>query len=153
MKKIAILAALALFTIFSTNAQSAEKVTELIDAKKAQWSKACYISAVYAGMDDSLTEEDAANYLLERKIIKKIPSMEKEIRFDELTLLVANTFNVKGSLWFSMLKNKRYAFKLFKARRLIPVTSDPQSKVSGSDVLNLFTKCIELDEAEKGAGL
>lgn len=145
MKKITILSiAFAIFCTTATFAQSADRLTEMIKTKEASWGQACYFSAVYSGfISEDAPYSDAINALKEKGYFNSTPDEASLISLKDYANICVKTFNIKGSLFYTIFKTPRYAFRLLKANGLIPSSSDPSKISTGHEALDLFTICMD----------
>ena len=143
MKKMFILPAVFVLCV-TAYAQRADFVTRLIGADKATYGEVCYLSAVYQGfVDENASYDDALRSLTERGQVAAGADVNGTVRLEELSRLMAKMWDIKGGLMYRLTKcSARYAFRQFKTDGILPATADPWKKVSGSDVLNIYTACL-----------
>jgi hypothetical protein len=142
MKKLVIIAVAFLLSL-SAYAQTADFVTEMLDTKTAAYGQVCYLSAVYQGfVDDAASYDDAVRALYINGQIPAIEDKTKAVDYEELARLMVRMWPVKGGLMFRLTKGSaRYAFRQLKVDGIIPQDADPSKKVSGTEVLNMYTGC------------
>ncbi len=139
--------ALFVFLAFNANAQSAEKITEIIDSPEATGEQAAYLAAVYSGLcQESASMEDCLAAAAEKNWIDSSKG-KSQIKLKELCFLYAKALNVKGGLFYRMTKSPRYAFKEFKAMGLLDKAADPDMSVQGQNALNLLNSLAQRTEA------
>ncbi|MCQ2596233.1 MAG: hypothetical protein MJ181_00160 [Treponema sp.] len=142
MKKI-ILFVLSLFLGLALYAQSADTVTEILDAPEVTVGQICYISASAQGfISDDASFEDAVRALSENGQISASAVAGDSATLSDIAAVYSKLFNVDGGLLYKVSNcSPRYAFKNMKAQGLIPASHDPSQKLSGREALSLFTKC------------
>ncbi|MBP3709308.1 MAG: hypothetical protein J6I73_02715 [Treponema sp.] len=124
-------------------AQQASFVTEMIDAEKATYGEVSYLSAVYQGFVDELASYDEAVKALQKAgQIRADVNKDDNVSFRELSRIMAKLWDIKGGLMFRITKGSGwYAFRQFKIDGVISNDTNPSKKVSGVEVLNLYTAC------------
>lgn len=142
MKKT-ILFVLSLFLGFALYAQSADTVTEILEAPEVTVGQICYLSASAQGfITDDASFEDAVKALSEKGQISASAAARDTATLSDVAAVYSKLFNVNGGLFYKVSNNSpRYAFKNLKAQGIIPLSYDPSKKVSGREALSLFTKC------------
>lgn len=137
-------------------AQSADVITKILESEKVSFGQISYLSACHQKMvSDDVSLEEAFEALQKSGQVSPLVSAADFPSYDAVAAVYAKMWNIKGGLFYRMTKGSaRYAFKQLKADGVIPSSADPKSKVSGSQVLNLYTKCnlvygnINLDVSE-----
>lgn len=145
MKKVTIISLIfTLFIAVAANAQSADKVTEMIETKETTWGQACYFAASYSGfISEDDTEVNAISALQKQGYFKSIPDESAPISLKDFSGICVKTFDIKGSILYSVFKTPRYAFRLLKAYGIISSASDPSKTSTGHEALNIFTSCMD----------
>ncbi len=138
----------ALFILFIGSlafAQSADVVTEILDAEEATYGQVCYLSAIHQGLiSDDASYEDAVNVLLEKGQIPEDVGSYDSVYMANLAFIYAQIWpGIKGGLMYRITKGSpRYAFKKFKTDGVISDKADPNDLVSGREALNILTACM-----------
>ncbi len=142
MKKIIFGLLFLCFTGFAF-AQSADVVTEIMDAKEVTFGQVCYLSAVHQGLVDSdASFEDAIQALYDKKQLPGIVNEFAVVPMANLAFIYAQMWNIKGGLMYKITKGSpRYAFKQLKVDGILPSNADPAQIVTGVQALNLYTSC------------
>ncbi len=141
MKKIIISIAALIFTAIAY-AQSADEITKIINAEEATFGQVCYLTAVHNGLiEDDASEADAMNAWFEsNQFINKEITPDTPINFQETCFYFTKMWNIKGNLFYKLSKgNPRYAYKQLKKDGILPAHADPIRKLSGTDLLNIYT--------------
>lgn len=125
-------------SIFS---QTAEFITNFLQAKEATFGQVCYLSAVCQELvPDTANETEAFNAVFEQGVIPKGKTPEDKINYLQASHIFSKIWNIKGGLFFRITKgNPRYAYKQFKTDRIIPASADPSLIPAGTDILNMYT--------------
>lgn len=131
------------FFLFSLNiySQSAEFITELLDAKNVTYEQVSYLVAVHENLvSEKASYVDSMNALYQEKLLLEKVKPTEYINYKDLSYYFAKLWNVKGGLMFRISKGSpRYAFNQFKNDGIIPLKIDPCFYPSGIDVLNMYT--------------
>ena len=142
MKKIFIMAVVFLFSL-SAFAQTADYVTEMLNTERADYAQVSYLSAVCQGLVDENATYDTAFSLLKKK--GQLPSgadETAEVSLGNLSYVMSKLWTIHGGLMFRLTNGSaRYAFRQLKVDGIIPPDADPSRKISGTDVLNMYTAC------------
>lgn len=145
MKKVFLLLS-ALLLSTAAFAQSAEKITDILDTDTATFGQISYIAATYCGyITDDQSYEDAFNALAERGQVSASVKASDPASLKNVSYIFALATNLKGGVWYSIKPSGRYAMKELKALGLIPETTDPSRKISGRNALDLFSNCVALN--------
>lgn len=144
MKKILIVL-LSVFVSISAFAQSADVITEILDADQATYGEVCYLSAVQQNfVKEDATYEDAIQALRsEGQLVNSVDANEF-IKAQDAAAVFAAMWHVEGGLMFRITKGApRYAFKQFQADGILSSSMDPATYMSGADVLKMYTSCVK----------
>lgn len=143
MTKPAILTVCVFLFSFAAFSQSQNFVSELLESPKANYGEACYLSAVYQGLaDENAGAERAFQILQDAGQVKNDVKASDEISYSAFCALAAKSWKINGSLLFRASKGAgRYAFRQFKADKVIVNDVDPGAIISGSDMLTIYTLC------------
>jgi len=144
MKKILVLI-LSIFVSMSVFAQSADVITEMLDAEEATYGEVCYLSAVQQKfIEDTASYEDAIAALRSEGQLTDSVDANEVISAQDTASILANLWQVEGGLMYRISKGApRYAFKQLQADGVIPSTIDPTDSVSGAAVLRMYTACVK----------
>ena len=152
MKKSVLLIAIMLFIAGIAGAQSAEKVTEILQEKQVTYGEIAYLTASELNLiQANASYDDAVQVAVQQGLIKGTPSASDPINFAGLAYACSKTWNISGSLFYKMTKSPRYAFKQMQAMGIIPANADPSQKVSGRNAMYVISACIEAYDQEGGA--
>ena len=145
MFKKKILICLFIGITWSCFGQSADFVTKMINAESVTYEDVAYLCATSLGLilDDATPEE--AMLALDKAGIYDMPNNPKaEISYESLANMCMKTWKIKGGFLYSITKSDRYAFKELQTLGFIYTNVDPKETVSGIEVLNLITRCLDL---------
>lgn len=139
MKKfILILLATLSFSICGF-AQNAQKVSEILESNEISKAQASYFVCVYQNFASETVEENQAFEILTQKnLFKSQENPQEKISLSKSCYLIAKSSQMKGGIFYSIFKSPRYAFREFKALKIVPQNADPNQKVSGSELIALL---------------
>lgn len=127
------------FSGFLCFAQNSQKVSEILNKNEVTKGDAAYFTCVYKNLcAENAVESDAFAVLQGNAVFDFAENANEVISLSKACYLIAKTSDMKGGIFYSIFKNKRYAFREFKALGIIPNTSDPDSKVTGAQLIALF---------------
>ena len=134
----------------AVSAQSAQKISQIVESPELSYGQAAYIALSYSDaetMDESADETEAFEAAVQKKWIKNGAVVQAAIRLDELSALYVSAVGIKGC---GLIKNSpRYSFRELKALGLIDQYADPAMKIDGQNALNLFNACVQAAEGER----
>ncbi len=147
MKKRLIFLFSMIFTAMAIHAQSADCISELLETQKATMGQVSYLCASHLGIiEESASYEEALTAMKEAGVIRnsKRITINTPVRMGQFTLILSKCWNIQESLFYKLLKNKRYAFMQCKALGIIPTSTTSVKIVTGREVLNYVTICNEM---------
>ena len=126
-------------------AQSAEVVTDILEAEEVTYGQICYLSAIHQGLISEEADYDEAVEVLYNlgQIPEDVGSYDSVVMAN-LAFIYAQIWpKMKGGLMFRLTNGSpRYAFKQFKTDGVISEDAQPDSIVSGVEALNILTSCM-----------
>ena len=145
MKKTGFVAVLFFFLCICVNAQSSEKLAELIDSECASFGQVAYLVGVYSNQIDEKSDYNIAieNFNKSEYILRKV-NVDDKVLLGDLSLIVAKVGNMKGGLFYSITENRHYSFRELQYKGLISDDIDPMKKISGKQTYELLLKASKL---------
>jgi len=138
---IAILAAIA-SPLYS---QTAEKLEILLNEPKIIWSDAAAFvleaADVYTGNQD-----DSFYFALEKNWLPKNVFPGDSVRLNGLALLLMQSFDIKGGIFYSISKSPHHAYRELVYKNIIRGAVDPDMPVSGQQLLLLIGRILSIKE-------
>ena len=132
--------------------QSADMVSKMIESESVTYEDVAYFCAINLGLvNDDTSPEDALVALFEAKIFSMPKDPKANITYDAVANMCMKTWKIKGGLFYTLTKSDRYAFKELQYLGFISTSENPKKKVSGTEVLNLITRCLEKTEVKDDA--
>ena len=137
------------FVVFCNiiSAQSADKVTEMIEVQTVNLEEVAYFASSYYNIIDE-TEDNIVALTELKKYFQydKITTPETALSYEDFAYFCTQTWNIKGGLMLMATKSPRYAFKELQFMGYIPQSIDPSTKIDGIQALTIMTNCIEFAE-------
>lgn len=139
-KRIFLFASLFFLTVFSIQAQSFDKLTQIIETPEITNGQAAYFIAAYKGIvSERASEQEAFDALKAQNYFTDKDKVSDKIMLKNLCSLFAKTLELKGGMMYSITKKSpRYAYREFVARGYISSRTNSNQKVSGVDAIGLF---------------
>ena len=152
MKKGILLISFLLFLAGVAGAQSADRVTEILNERQVTYGQVAYLADSELNLiQANASYDDAVKAALEAGILKGQHASTDPIDYADLAYVCSKTWNISRSLFFKLTKSPHYAFKQLQSLGVIPANADPSQKVSGRNALYIITQCIEDFGNEGGA--
>lgn len=139
MKKFILILLAVLSFSFGGFAQSAQKVSEILENEEISNAQASYFVCVYQNLaDEQVSDSEAFALLGQKDFFKARENADEKISLSKSCYLIAKTAEMKGGIFYSLFNSPRYAFREFKALGIVPQNADPNQKVSGSEFIALL---------------
>ena len=148
MKKYFCLFALCIILAPRAFAQTAAKLEALLNEKALTWSAAAAFVLEASGAADSPDPADAFRFAAEREWLPKNAAPEDAARLDGVALLLMRSFELKGGIFYSLLKNPHHAYRALVYKNVIRGNVDPDMPVSGSELLLMINRIFSIKEKE-----
>lgn len=126
-------------------AQSADIVTQIINAPEATYGQVCYLSAVHQNLvTDDASFKDAVSALYKAGQISEEYDVNKAAKLEDIAAIYMKMWpDEKAGLMFRISNgSKRYAYKYLKDTGIILYSCDASQTVSGREALNILTACM-----------
>ena len=129
------------FPVFS---QSSTRISELLETKTVTYGQFSYLVATMLGLkNDSASYDEAFNALLNEGYMVQDAAASDAVDTEGAAFICAKVWNVHNSVLYMLFPSKRYALRMLRSMELIPEAFEPTKTLSGREVLNLFSACIE----------
>ena len=144
MKKIVSIL-ICLFVASCIYAQSADVITELLEAKQATFGQVCYLAAVQQSLvDENASYDNAVQALFENGVIPNSEDALAPIPLVDIAYIYSRLWPVEGGLMYRLTKGSpRYAFRQLQSDGIISRRAEPSDFVSGAKALSLYTACVK----------
>ena len=128
----------------SLYAQSADVITEILEAKQATFGQVCYLAAVQQNfIDEKASYDDAVQTLYEKGVIPASEDPLAPIPLVDIAYIYSRLWPIEGGLMYRLTKGSpRYAFKQFQSDGIISRKQEPADYVSGAKALSIYTSCV-----------
>lgn len=143
MKKLLSLM-IGLLLSLSLYAQSADVITEILEAEQATFGQVSYLAAVQQDLvDETASYEDAVQVLFDNGIIPNLEDYDAPIPLVDIAYIYSRLWSINGGLMYRLTKGSpRYAFKQFQADGILTQKQEPSDYVSGAKALSIYTSCV-----------
>lgn len=137
----------AVLLSFTAAAQSSETLSQIIQSEHSTCGQMAYLYCVYSELiPETATFEEAFSVFQKNFPIKKRLESSSPVTLSDLSLTCAKLSGLKGGLFYSIFKNRRYAFKELQAKGILPADADPSDNPSGRNLIAVFNGCMEQKE-------
>ncbi len=146
---IVLVSIMILFSISSLYAQSIEIVDHLLDAKTAEYGPTAYMVAVGSGIaDESITITEAVSILSDKQYGFPQKKAEDPVDFGEISYMIMQALELDGGLMYKLIPSRRYAFRELIYLGIIAQETQPDSIITGADVINILSGAMAAKESE-----
>ena len=120
-------------------AMTADGMEVLLSEKAVTYGQAASFM-LNASLGQSLTEEEAFKYAMDRKWLPKKVSQNDSAKLNGISHLIMQSFGIKGGLMYSLTKSPHYAYRDLVYRNIIQGRTDPRMDVSGETLLFIVSR-------------
>jgi len=141
-----------LLYIFCTNvsAQStAIEIETLLATDAVTYAQASRFVLEASNTLVTFDQNEALRYALGRNWLPEKASSNQSARLDDISLLILNSFGIKGGLFYSITKNSHYAYRELVYRNYIQGRTYPSMDVSGELLLFIIGRLLADREREE----
>jgi len=131
------------YLLFDTpplHAQTADRIERLLELDTVSYQEATLLVLEASGRLDPADKtrgEEAFNFTKARGWLPANTKASNPINLKDLSILIMQTFDIKGGLFYSLFKTPHYAYRTLVYHNIIQGRADPLMNVSGE--LLLFT--------------
>jgi len=147
-KKYIIFLILCFCAVGALSAQTAAEIETLLKTSAVTYAQAARFILKASDAAEIANPREAFNFAVQRNWLPKNVSPDSEARLDDISLLFVQSFHLKGSLFFSIFKNKHYAYRELSDLGVLKNKSDPLMTVSGEHLLYITGKILSIVEGE-----
>ncbi len=134
----------ALFFCTMLIAQSADKVTNLIEAKEVTLEEVAYFASTYLELTNEDVEDEYALEALKEKVqLDRISQNTTALTYADFAYFCTQVWDIDGGIMLSLTKAPRYAFRELQYKGYISSTKLPQENITGLEALTIITQCID----------
>ena len=137
-------ALLLLLPAFLAAQTTADEIEMLLDSSAITWAQAARF--ILEASDTSVISDpqEAFNYAAQRNWLPKKASIEQDARLDGIALLLMNSFDLKGGIWYSLTKSAHSAYRELVYHGVIMGRVDPTMAVNGDNFLYIVNRVLSL---------
>ena len=138
-------------------AQTAMEIEELLNTRAVSNEQAARFVLKAADVLNTSDPEgffspaDAFNFAADRKWLPKDTESGAESSLEGISLLLMQSFGMKGGLFYSLFSNPHYAYRELVYRDIIQGKTDPEMTVSGEMLLFLIGRVFTITEEDLAA--
>ena len=138
-----------LFFAIPVFSQSADEIDYLLSLDAVNYGQAAWLILNAADIQNAADEGSAFNYAAERNWISRNADINGSAKLNEVSLLIMQSFNIKGGVLYTLFKNTsaalaaRYAYRELVYINVIYGRADPQMEVSGDLLLYMVGSILE----------
>ena len=130
------------------SAQTGQRMERLLGETALSWALAASF-VLEAADHGNFSNTEAFSFAFERNWLPKNAVPEENARLNGISLLLMESFSLKGGIMYSLFKNSHFAYRELVYRRIIQGRTDPDMHVSGDELLFLTGKFLSIREAEE----
>ena len=145
--------------------QTAARLEAMLDKPGVNWKEAAAFvleAAETAAYDDKANliepwpwaETDplqAFAFAADQKWLPKNAAPEDTAKLGGVALLLMQSFGLKGGIFYNIAKSPHYAYRELVYKRVIRGDTDPDTPVSGRDLLLMVSRLLSVKEAREAA--
>ena len=117
-------------------AQTADQIESLLNTNAVTYAQAARFILTAA----DVTATDGFEYAAQQKWLPKKAAADDPARLDGIALLVMRSFDIKGGIWYSIVKSPHYAYRELVYQDIIQGRIDPAMPVSGDALLYMCNR-------------
>lgn len=126
-------------------AQTAAEIETLLGIQAVTYAQAAGF-VLKASEAAASSPEEAFKFAAERNWLPKDASQDAEARLDGLSLLVMQSFGIKGGIFYSLFKNPHYSYRELVSKSVIQGKTYPKRAVSGEMLLFITGRVLAIME-------
>jgi len=142
-----------LFILFLTgaalSAQTADEIETLLNTGAVTYAQAARFVLEASDALVTSSREEAFSYAVQQNWLPANSSSGEPARFDQISLLLMRSFNMKGGLMYTLTKSSHHAYRELVYRNVIQTRSDPAMTVSGEELLFMVGRLLSMQGTEE----
>jgi hypothetical protein len=137
-------------------AQTAAEIEKLLETEAVNYEQAAWLVLEAAGIpagvpadsSGSYDKNGAFNFAAQKGWLPRNAAPADKARLEGLSLIIMRSFEIKGGIFYSLLKNPHYAYRELVYQEFIQGGSDPQMTVSGELLLFIVNRVLSRVEEQ-----
>jgi len=150
MKRYLLLSILAFAGLAALSAQVAAEMETLLETPAVSYAQAARFVLEAAEAAAITNPEEAFRFAQDNNWLPKDATPDTPARLDGISLLFMGSFNLKGGILYSFIKNPHYAYREMVYRQAIQGKADPHMTVSGDQLVFITNRILTMQEGEGG---
>ena len=139
---ILFLAATSVFAQARRTQSTAQEIEILLNSKTVTYAQAARFVLEAANVLATDNGEEAFNYAVQKEWLPKNAAAGVPARLDNISLLLMQSFKIKGGIMYSITQSPHYAFRELAYLNVIQNRSDPSMSVSGEQLLYYVNRIL-----------
>jgi len=152
MKKYLAIIIICFFGVFPAFAQTAVEVENLLGTNAVSYQQAAWLvlEAADLSAEAGITSQiEAFRYVMEQGWLPAGVTPDGRARLDEVSLIIMQSFGIRGGVFYTLTGNRRYAYRELVYRNIIQGRSSPAMAVSGDSLLFVVNRVLSFQEANQ----
>jgi outer membrane protein OmpA-like peptidoglycan-associated protein len=132
------------FSLFLTpvSGQTALRIEEMLAESALNWSDVAMFALEASGQIELTDPQEAFNFAKTRNWLPRNAQIGESARLNGVALLLMRSFNLKGGIFYTIIKNSHYAYRELVYRDIIQGRADPDMRISGDDFLFIIGRIL-----------
>jgi len=130
-------------------AQTADEIETLLNTRAVTYGQAARFVLEASDALVTRSHEEAFRYAVQQNWLPANSSSGDPARFDQISLLLMRSFNMKGGLMYTLTKSSHHAYRELVYRNVIQTRSDPAMTVSGEELLFMVGRLLSMQGTEE----
>ena len=149
VRKIVVMGLLACFFLvlpFRLSAQTAVRLETLLKETELSWSSAASFVLEVSETGVYKTPQEAFSFAQEHQWLPKNVLPGDSAKLNGIALLLMRSFDLKGGIFYSLVKNPHHAYRELVYKGVIRGNADPRRSVSGQELLLMIGRILSKKE-------
>ena len=152
MVKRCLVIAICFFAVFPAFAQTAVEIENLLNTNAVSYQQAAWLVLEAADVSAAAgitSQADAFRYAVERGWLPARAAPAGTIRLDEVSLLIMQSFDMRGGVFYTLTGNRRYAYRELVHLNVIQGRNTPTMAVPGDMLLFIVNRVLSFQAANQ----
>jgi len=140
------------FGLFSAPlfAQTAAELEGLLRDQAVSYGQAARFVLAATDAANLQDPEQAHAFAVGQRWLPRRTSAAQPARLSDVSLLLMQAFDMRGGMWYSLTKSPHHAYRELVYQDIIQGRSDPETTVSGEELLFLINRLLSYQENAAG---
>ena len=146
IRKLPILTFLLFILSAPLFSQTAARLEALLEKTELTWLEAAAFVLEASEAGSSSNAQEAFDFAAGNKWLPKNAESGGTAQLNGVALLLMQSFNLKGGMFYSMTKSPHHAYRELVFKKVIRGNTDPLMSVSGKDLLLMIGRLLAMRE-------